>query len=89
MEMVDYVILFDEPDPYNLIAAIKPQVLAKGGDWKQPMKLLARISSKYPAARLVVIPYLARFFDDRDHRKDKKLRWLEYVRFAEKAVQLE
>ena len=33
MEMVDYVILFDETDPYKLIAAIKPNVLAKGGDW--------------------------------------------------------
>jgi len=33
MEMVDYAILFDEPDPYSLIAAIKPSVLAKGGDW--------------------------------------------------------
>ena len=33
MEMVDYVVLFDEPDPYRLIAAIKPSVLVKGGDW--------------------------------------------------------
>ena len=33
MEMVDYVVLFDEPDPYNLIAALNPDVLVKGGDW--------------------------------------------------------
>lgn len=30
---VDYVILFDEPDPFTLIQALKPNVLVKGGDW--------------------------------------------------------
>ena len=30
---VDYVILFNEPDPQNLIAALQPDVLVKGGDW--------------------------------------------------------
>jgi rfaE bifunctional protein nucleotidyltransferase chain/domain len=30
---VDYVIIFDEPTPYNLIATVQPDVLIKGGDW--------------------------------------------------------
>jgi D-glycero-beta-D-manno-heptose 1-phosphate adenylyltransferase len=30
---VDYVILFNEPDPQDLIAALQPDVLVKGGDW--------------------------------------------------------
>ncbi len=30
---VDYVVLFDEPDPGQLIADLKPDVLVKGGDW--------------------------------------------------------
>jgi D-beta-D-heptose 7-phosphate kinase/D-beta-D-heptose 1-phosphate adenosyltransferase len=30
---VDYVILFNEPDPQSLIAALQPDVLVKGGDW--------------------------------------------------------
>lgn len=30
---VDYVILFDEPDPQGLIVALQPDVLVKGGDW--------------------------------------------------------
>ena len=30
---VDYVVLFDEPDPGRLIAEIQPDVLVKGGDW--------------------------------------------------------
>jgi D-beta-D-heptose 7-phosphate kinase/D-beta-D-heptose 1-phosphate adenosyltransferase len=32
--MVDYVVLFDEDTPYELIKAIRPDVLVKGGDWK-------------------------------------------------------
>ncbi len=31
---VDAVILFDEPTPLELIMAIKPDVLVKGGDWE-------------------------------------------------------
>ena len=30
---VDYVIMFNEPDPQSLIAALQPDVLVKGGDW--------------------------------------------------------
>jgi D-beta-D-heptose 7-phosphate kinase/D-beta-D-heptose 1-phosphate adenosyltransferase len=30
---VDYVILFDEPDPHSLITSLQPDVLVKGGDW--------------------------------------------------------
>ena len=30
---VDYVVIFSEPDPLNLIAAVQPDVLVKGGDW--------------------------------------------------------
>ncbi|VEN72975.1 D-glycero-beta-D-manno-heptose 1-phosphate adenylyltransferase [Candidatus Desulfarcum epimagneticum] len=30
---VDFVTAFDEPDPWNLINAVRPDVLVKGGDW--------------------------------------------------------
>ncbi|HLC14713.1 MAG TPA: adenylyltransferase/cytidyltransferase family protein, partial [Thermodesulfovibrionia bacterium] len=33
LEMVDYVILFEEHTPLVLIKAIKPDVLVKGADW--------------------------------------------------------
>lgn len=33
LSSVDYVILFDEPDPHNLIETLQPDVLVKGGDW--------------------------------------------------------
>jgi D-beta-D-heptose 7-phosphate kinase/D-beta-D-heptose 1-phosphate adenosyltransferase len=35
LEMVDYVTIFDEETPYELIKSIQPDVLAKGGDWKK------------------------------------------------------
>ena len=38
---VDYVVLFAEPDPGNLIAAVQPDVLVKGGDWK-PEQIVGR-----------------------------------------------
>lgn len=34
LNSVDYVVLFDEDTPLELIEAIKPNVLVKGGDWK-------------------------------------------------------
>ncbi len=34
MEAVDYVVVFDEPDPGNLIEQITPDVLVKGTDWQ-------------------------------------------------------
>lgn len=33
LDCVDHVIIFDEDTPYNLIKAIKPDVLTKGGDY--------------------------------------------------------
>jgi len=35
LEMVDYITVFDEPDPLNLIKKVKPDVLVKGRDWAQ------------------------------------------------------
>jgi len=35
LEMVDYITVFNEPDPLNLIKKVKPDVLVKGQDWAQ------------------------------------------------------
>lgn len=32
---VDHIVLFDEPDPGNLIRDIRPAVLVKGADWDE------------------------------------------------------
>lgn len=33
LEMVDFVVIFHEDTPYELINIVKPHVLVKGGDW--------------------------------------------------------
>ena len=33
LQVVDYVTLFDEPDPLKLIQLLKPTILVKGADW--------------------------------------------------------
>ena len=33
LEMVDYVTIFGQDTPYELIRALRPDVLVKGGDW--------------------------------------------------------
>jgi rfaE bifunctional protein nucleotidyltransferase chain/domain len=35
LEMVDFVTVFDENTPYELIRFLKPDVLVKGGDWQR------------------------------------------------------
>lgn len=60
LEMVDYVVVYDDPDPYKLIAAIRPNVLAKGGDWSADKIIGSDIVEKN-GGRVEVIPYLAGF----------------------------
>ena len=35
LECVDYVVVFDEPDPLSLIMTVCPDVLVKGADWAE------------------------------------------------------
>ncbi len=35
LETVDYITVFDEPDPLGLIKKVKPDILVKGQDWAQ------------------------------------------------------
>jgi D-beta-D-heptose 7-phosphate kinase/D-beta-D-heptose 1-phosphate adenosyltransferase len=32
---VDYVVVFDEPDPLRLIRTVQPDILVKGADWAE------------------------------------------------------
>ena len=57
LEMVDYVTIFDETEPYNLIMELKPDVLAKGGDWPQDKIVGGHVVEKN-GGRVAVIPYL-------------------------------
>ena len=57
LEMVDYVTLFDEPDPQNVIQELKPDVLAKGGDWAAD-KIIGREFVESYGGKVAVIGYL-------------------------------
>jgi D-beta-D-heptose 7-phosphate kinase/D-beta-D-heptose 1-phosphate adenosyltransferase len=35
LECVDYLVLFDEPDPLDLLHALRPDVLVKGNDYRE------------------------------------------------------
>jgi len=49
---VDYVFVFDDETPYNLIKLIKPHILVKGADWK-----LEDIVGREFAGKVVRIPF--------------------------------
>lgn len=42
LECVNYITLFDDPDPLALIMALKPDVLVKGADWEEARIVGAR-----------------------------------------------
>ena len=58
LEFVDYVVLFDEPDPLRLIAALKPSVLVKGADWPKS-RIVGRQIVEGIGGRVVRIPLVA------------------------------
>ncbi len=46
LKMVDFVVIFDEDTPYNLIKSIKPDVLVKGGDYKNKTIIGSNVAKK-------------------------------------------
>ncbi len=57
LEMVDYVLIFDEETPEQVIAEIRPDIQVKGGDWKAEEIPEVKILEEY-GGRLEIIPYL-------------------------------
>ena len=54
---VDAVCLFDEDTPRELIAALLPDILVKGGDYR-PEDVVGRTEVEAAGGRLVLIPFL-------------------------------
>ena len=54
---VNYIVLFDEPDPLRLITALAPDVLVKGGDWPEEAIIGAQVV-RNRGGRVVRIPVL-------------------------------
>jgi len=55
---VDYVTIFDQPTPRELIARLLPDVLVKGGDWA-PDAIVGREEVEAAGGRVVSIPLAA------------------------------
>ena len=54
---VDYVVIFDEPDPLDLISFLKPHILVKGGDWT-PETTVGREIVEGIGGKVVIIPQI-------------------------------
>lgn len=52
---VDYVVLFDEPTPREIIARLLPDILVKGSDWG-PDEIVGREEVEAAGGRVVSIP---------------------------------
>ncbi len=55
LEFIDFVTIFDETTPLELINLLKPDVLIKGGDWAQD-KVVGRDEIKKWGGKLTLIP---------------------------------
>lgn len=60
LEAVDYVTLFEEDTPLDLIRLLRPQVLVKGGDWS-PESVVGREIVEAEGGEVVSIPHQAGF----------------------------
>jgi rfaE bifunctional protein nucleotidyltransferase chain/domain len=60
MEMVNYVLLFDELNPYNVISILPPNILVKGGDWPAE-EVVGGDIVQGSGGKVVVVPYLKGF----------------------------
>ena len=57
LEAVDYVIVFDEETPLELIVDLLPDVLVKGGDWPLD-QIIGRQEVEAAGGRVISLPYI-------------------------------
>ncbi len=57
LESVDFITIFNEPDPYKVITALQPDVLVKGGDWPIE-KIIGRDIVEARGGRVVNVPFV-------------------------------
>lgn len=60
LEMVDFVTIFAEETPLELIRLLEPDVLVKGGDWT-PETVVGREVVESRGGKVVVVPYQTGF----------------------------
>jgi bifunctional ADP-heptose synthase (sugar kinase/adenylyltransferase) len=57
LESVDFVTLFDEPDPHKIISELQPDVLVKGGDWPVE-KIIGRDVVEARGGKVISVGYI-------------------------------
>lgn len=57
LECVDAVVVFDEDTPADLIAALQPDLMVKGGDYT-PEQLAERDVVEAGGGKIVILPYI-------------------------------
>jgi rfaE bifunctional protein nucleotidyltransferase chain/domain len=57
LEAVDYVVLFNEPDPRRTIEELQPDVLVKGGDWPIE-KIIGRDIVEAGGGKVISVGYI-------------------------------
>lgn len=57
LSFVDYVVLFEEDTPYELIKKVQPDILVKGGDYK-PEEVVGKDIVEGRGGKLVLIPFV-------------------------------
>lgn len=60
LEAVDYVVLFEEDTPYNLIKAVQPDLLVKGGDY-DPSAIVGHDIVEARGGRVVALDFIPGF----------------------------
>ncbi|MEA1927542.1 MAG: D-glycero-beta-D-manno-heptose 1-phosphate adenylyltransferase [Candidatus Auribacterota bacterium] len=56
--MVDFIVIFDERTPLELIKEIRPNVLVKGGDWKRE-DIVGGKEVEEDGGKVVVVPEIS------------------------------
>ncbi len=57
LKPVDFVVIFEDDTPLNLIMSVKPDILVKGGDYK-PETIVGADYVANNGGKVVVIPYI-------------------------------
>jgi D-beta-D-heptose 7-phosphate kinase/D-beta-D-heptose 1-phosphate adenosyltransferase len=60
LEFVDRIVVFDEPDPFNVINELVPDVLVKGADWAEDAIIGADVVKK-AGGQVKTIPFVDGF----------------------------
>ncbi len=54
---VDYVTIFSEPDPLELISSLSPHILVKGGDWTKETTVGKDVVER-SGGKVIILPFI-------------------------------